>query len=226
MGTFQIRLSLPFLISLPFYAMCIRSIVLLCLLACLGLAPAKTDAQVPLTDIRPLLKVLKKEQKLQLLEYLRHLGTSIDDEIQNSYQGLSKKSQLQTVQYIETLKQDPAKLPVTAVQWSRDTIFFGEVQEGSPVIDSFVVTNTGDQPYLISRYTTTCDCTVLKYPEHPVMPGEKAILRAEFDTRSKAGTATPAIIVYDNSSPNRRSILFLKGLVSPRKQTRKKPWDD
>lgn len=204
----------------------IHPIILLCFFALATLVPVAADAQVPLTDIRPLLKSLKKDQKLQLLEYLRHLGANIDDEIQQSYQAVAKKGQLQTVEYLETLKQDPAKLPVTTVQWDRDTIFFGEIPEGSPVIDSFVITNTGNHPYLISRYTTTCDCAVLKYPAHPVMPGEKAILRAEFDTRTKAGTATPAIIVYDNSSPNKRSILFLKGLVSPRKQTRKKPWDD
>ena len=183
-------------------------------------------AQIPVADIRPMLKSLTKSQKLNVLEYLRHLGADTDLEIQKSYEQVARKDQLKTIQYIETLKKEPLEMPQTTVQWSRDTLFFGTITEGSPLIDSFLITNTGEAPYLITSTKTTCDCTVLRWPTHPVMPGESAVLRVEFDSRGKMGLAIPAIVVYDNSSPNKRSILYLKGQVTPRKRPRKNPWED
>jgi hypothetical protein len=58
---------------------------------------------------------------------------------------------------------------------------------------------------------------VLRYPEYPVMPGETALIRVEFDSRGKAGTTVPGIIFYDNSIPNQRKTLYLKGKIQKRK---------
>lgn len=110
----------------------------------------------------------------------------------------------------------------TTVQWLPDTLFFGDVYEGAILLDSFMVTNTGDQPYLIRDVKTSCDCTVLRFPKHPVMPGEKAVMRLEFDSSGKAGHTQPGIIIYDNSAPNSRNILYLKGNIIPRKKPRNK----
>ncbi len=173
-----------------------------------------------------MLKSLARDEKLRLLEYLRHLGAGIDQEIQKTYELVGPHEQLKAVRYIESIKQSVAAVPVTSVHWDRDTIYFGNISEGTPVIDSFTVTNTGYEPYVISSTKTTCDCTVLKAPGHPVMPGETAVFRVEFDSQGKRGTAIPAIIVYDNSTPNKRTILYLKGEIAPRKRPRKNPWED
>lgn len=183
-------------------------------------------AQTPTKDIRPMLKSLTKEEKLRLLEYLRHLGAGIDQEIQQTYELIAPASQLNVVRYIESVKASNKEQLVTTVRWDKDTLFFGSIPEGTLLIDSFALTNTGYEPYLIAGTKTTCDCTVLKAPEYPVMPGETAVFRVEFDSRGKRGTAVPAIIVYDNSAPNKRNILYLKGEITPRKQPRKNPWQD
>lgn len=192
----------------------------------LPLLPGFFWAQTPPQDIRPMLKSLARDEKLRLLEYLRHLGAGIDQEIQKTYELVGPQEQIKAVRYIESIKQSGAAVPVTSVLWDRDTIYFGNIPEGTPVIDSFTVTNTGYEPYLISSTKTTCDCTVLKAPGYPVMPGESAVFRVEFDSQGKRGAAIPAIIVYDNSTPNKRTILYLKGEIAPRKRPRKNPWED
>lgn len=110
--------------------------------------------------------------------------------------------------------------PRTKVRWAQDTLFFGKIEEGTILLDSFVVTNIGDKPYLIREVRANCDCTVIKYPKKPLLPGQSAALRLEFDSTRKAGPTQPGIIVYDNSSPNARSILYLDGEVTPRKQVK------
>ncbi|MBK7938794.1 MAG: DUF1573 domain-containing protein [Lewinellaceae bacterium] len=108
----------------------------------------------------------------------------------------------------------------TTVIWQPDTLFFGEVYEGAILLDSFQVTNTGTNPYMIKSVKTSCDCTVLRFPTYSIMPGETAAIRVEFDSAGKAGHAQPGIVVYDNSQPNSRNILYIDGNVMPRKKPR------
>lgn len=108
----------------------------------------------------------------------------------------------------------------TTVIWQPDTLFFGDVYEGAILLDSFRVMNTGENPYVIKSVKASCDCTVLRFPSHPIMPGETAAIRVEFDSAGKAGHARPGIVVYDNSQPNSRNILYLDGEVIPRKKPR------
>lgn len=106
----------------------------------------------------------------------------------------------------------------TTVQWEPDTLFFGEIDEGMILLDSFKVINTGDQPYIIRSVKASCDCTVLRFPKEPLLPGDTATIRVEFDSAGKAGDALPGIVVYDNSRPNARNIIYLSGYIIPRKK--------
>jgi hypothetical protein len=108
----------------------------------------------------------------------------------------------------------------TTVRFAKDTLHIGSVEEGDVIIDSFMVTNTGARPYLIKDVKATCDCTVLRRPEYPVMPGETAAIRVEFDTRGKIGRSTPGVVLYDNTRPNGRQIVYLQAEVKPRVKPR------
>ena len=168
--------------------------------------------------MRPYLDTLSVEQKLELLEYMGYLGSSLDRAVAQSYLQLDKNKQDRALQYIrlQLLKKSGEADDRTTVRWDRDTIQIGQVGEGEVVIDSFLVTNTGALPYIIKDVKATCDCTVLRRPTYPVMPGETASVRIEFDTRGKIGRTTPGVVVYDNTRPNGRHILYLNAEVLPR----------
>ncbi|HPI07701.1 MAG TPA: DUF1573 domain-containing protein [Saprospiraceae bacterium] len=127
--------------------------------------------------------------------------------------GTPRKSHAQTV--------SPSTDNLTTVSWNRDTLQFGIIEEGAILLDSFLVTNTGTLPYQITHARASCDCTVLRYPKTPIKPGQTASIRIEFDSQGKAGLTQPGIIIYDNSTPNLRSILYLNGRVMPRKIPKK-----
>lgn len=169
-------------------------------------------------EMRPYLDTLTVEQKLQLLEYMRHQGASLDREVAQSYLQLDKDKQERTLQYIrlQLLKKTGEKEDRTTVRFSRDTMFLGKLEEGEIILDSFLVTNTGARPYVIRDVKASCDCTVLRRPTFPLMPGETAAIRVEFDTRGKIGLATPGIVLFDNSRPNGRQIVYLRAEVLPR----------
>ena len=62
---------------------------------------------VAIGEMRPYLDTLSVAQKVDLLEYMRHLGSSIDREVTQSYLQLDKTQQERALQYIrlELLKK-------------------------------------------------------------------------------------------------------------------------
>ncbi len=177
------------------------------------------DAQtVSIGEMRPYLDTLSVEQKVDLLEYMRYLGSSIDREVAQSYLQLDKEKQDRALQYIrlQLLKKQGDADDRTTVRWAQDTIQLGQIGESDAIIDSFLVTNTGAKPYIIKDVKATCDCTVIRRPTYPVMPGETVSIRVLFDPRGKIGRTTPGVVVYDNTRPNGRHIVYLNAEVVPR----------
>jgi Protein of unknown function (DUF1573) len=184
----------------------------------LSIGPA-LFAQTP-ADIRPLFNGLSQTQQTQVLDYMHSLGAESGVAAQSAYEQLNSEKRDKTAAYIRTLQGKADAGNSTQIAWNRDTLYFGEIEEGSFLLDSFVVTNVGTRPYAIREVRTSCDCTVIKFPQRPIQPGESAAVRIEFDSTGKAGHARPGIIVYDNSYPNARSILYLDGDVTPRRKVK------
>lgn len=197
----------------------------LCFLVLWALFFLSTGAQSQ--DIKPLLSRLTPQQKLQLLEYIRSAGTDLDQEILWAFAQLNAPAQQKVQQYLQLMQPRlDGKADRTQVRWSRDTIQFGAVREGIVVLDSVTVTNTGSRPYQITGVKTACDCTVLHWPQIPVMPGETAVLRIEFNSVGKKGKVRTGIVVEDNSSPNTRSIIHFRGTVTGDENAKKHPWEE
>jgi hypothetical protein len=176
-------------------------------------------------DTSPLLNNLSTEQKLQLLEYLRDWGADLDQQIIASFELLNAPGKKQAIKYLTAIQpQLNSQTTRTLTKWSRDTLYFGTIEEGTVYIDSVEVTNVGNRPYSITNFQTACDCTVLKAPTKPLLPGETAIVRVEFNSISKSGKIKTGIVLQDNSLPNARQIIYLKGEVTAPKTAKKRPW--
>lgn len=183
-------------------------------------------AQSSIADIRHALKSLTPEQKTLLLVYLRSAGTGMDDEIQNHYRQTSEQTKAKTISLVDWFRQQKKQTHLASIAWDQDTLFFPDTPEGEMLTGSFRLTNTGTIPYLISHSKATCDCTAHDIPKQPIMPGETALVKVAFDTSGKLGVATPALIIYDNSTPNQRTILHVKTNILARKKPHKYPWND
>jgi Protein of unknown function (DUF1573) len=94
-----------------------------------------------------------------------------------------------------------------------DTTYdFGRIIQGEKVAYDFKFTNIGRSDLLISKVSTSCGCTVGKYPKYPIKPGGKGKIEVVFDSKSKRGFQNKTITVLANTQPN-HTILFLKGVV-------------
>ena len=71
---------------------------------------------------------------------------------------------------------------------------FGKLKQGVPVTYFFEIKNISDKPVIVENATASCGCTVPEKPEKPIMPGETAKLKVQYNA-SSVGTFTKDVFV-------------------------------
>ena len=92
---------------------------------------------------------------------------------------------------------------------------FGKIIQGEKVTYSFKFTNTGGSALLISKVSTSCGCTVSKYPKTPVKPGDSDYIVATFDSHRKKGYQNKTITILANTQPNKTTLRVKTQVILP-----------
>jgi len=108
---------------------------------------------------------------------------------------------------------DSQKIPL--VKFKTMEHDFGYVIKGEVVSYSFKITNSGQADLLISDVTTTCGCTVSKYPVDPIKPGETKNITAIFNSEDRIGFQNKRITVLTNATPARYVLKILAEVIKP-----------
>ena len=77
---------------------------------------------------------------------------------------------------------------------------FGRIISGEKVACVFTFQNTGRGPLVISSTTTSCGCTVSRYDNKPVSPGNSGTIEVVFDSSGRNGIQTKTVTVQSNAS--------------------------
>lgn len=96
-------------------------------------------------------------------------------------------------------------------KFEKELINYGKVVQKSEGKRVFNFTNIGSEPLIINDIKTSCDCTVPKKPEEPIMPGEKGTIVVEYDT-SIIGGFSKQITIFSNAKSGIK-IIRVKGFV-------------
>lgn len=94
---------------------------------------------------------------------------------------------------------------------------FGKIIQGEKVTYSFKFENTGRTALLISKVSSSCGCTVSKYPKKPIQPGEVEYIVATFDSNHKKGIQNKTITILANTEPNRTVLRVKTQVILPQK---------
>ncbi|WP_310556503.1 DUF1573 domain-containing protein [Flavobacterium sp.] len=62
-----------------------------------------------------------------------------------------------------------------------NTIDYGTVTKSDSGVRTFVFTNTGDAPLIITNVQSTCGCTVPTKPTEPIMPGKTGKIDVKYN---------------------------------------------
>ena len=72
------------------------------------------------------------------------------------------------------------------IKFEKKTHNFGQFTEKDAVQKcTFVFTNVGDAPLIINQAVASCGCTVPKYTQSPIAPGEKGAIEVTYNGAGK-----------------------------------------
>lgn len=75
----------------------------------------------------------------------------------------------------------------------------------------FKFTNTGKEPLIISKCKGSCGCTVPECPKEPILPGESAVIKVNYDEK-RVGSFNKSITINSNAKITTK-ILKVKGKI-------------
>lgn len=75
---------------------------------------------------------------------------------------------------------------------------YGKIYKNSDGTCQFTLTNSGKEPLVLSKVRSSCGCTVPEWPRKPILPGKKATIDVEYDTR-RPGRFHKTITIYSNA---------------------------
>lgn len=100
------------------------------------------------------------------------------------------------------------------IQFEEKSFDFGEIVEGTYATHIFYFTNVGDKPLLLKEVRPSCGCTASEWTREPVMPGEKGMIKAVFNSNGYGGREFfKSITVTFNANENNTEVIFFKGKV-------------
>jgi len=92
---------------------------------------------------------------------------------------------------------------------------FGDMIQGERVVYGFKFVNIGGSDLVITRVGTSCGCTVGKYPQEPVAPGEEGVIEVTFDSHKRKGFQNKSITVLANTEPNSTTLRIKTKVILP-----------
>ena len=90
---------------------------------------------------------------------------------------------------------------------------FGRITQGERVRHEFAFTNTGTSNLIISDARGSCGCTVPEWSKEPVKPGDKGVIKVEFNSEGKSGLQEKTITIVTNGEPATRVIRIKADIV-------------
>lgn len=78
---------------------------------------------------------------------------------------------------------------------------FGQIEWKHPVTAEYIITNTGNQPLVLSEVEPDCACAVAKWTQTPIAPGEKGTVSVTFDAEA-LGHFYKSVAVFTNAEPH------------------------
>src|SRR5690554_2333028 len=86
------------------------------------------------------------------------------------------------------------------ITWKESSYDFGDIRQGEKVEHTFVFTNTGNEPLIITNVQVTCGCTTPKgFPRDPIPPGQTGEISISFNSTGRVGKQYKPVTLVTNA---------------------------
>lgn len=97
----------------------------------------------------------------------------------------------------------------------------GDMKEGDFVTFEYVIENKGDDLLIINDVRSSCGCTAVEPEKRRLLPGEKTIVKAEFNSINRQGPQTKYVYLFTNDPNVPQTKLSFSANVIPKSEDEK-----
>ncbi|SHJ07465.1 DUF1573 domain-containing protein [Algibacter luteus] len=102
------------------------------------------------------------------------------------------------------------------IEFKSEVIDYGTIEKGSNGVRVFEFTNTGNEPLIISKVSSTCGCTIPKKPKDPILPGKTGEIEVKYDT-NRVNPIRKTITVISNAETPTVALKIKGEVIDPSK---------
>ncbi len=99
------------------------------------------------------------------------------------------------------------------IQVDKDVHDYGTIAQGANGECTFIVTNVGDAPLILTNCKGSCGCTVPKCDTEPIKPGGKTVVTVRYDTK-RVGAINKSVTISSNATNEPEKTVRIKGTVT------------
>ncbi len=108
--------------------------------------------------------------------------------------------------------QQPVNQKTAEIKFDKETKDFGVIPQGVPASYTFIVTNTGKAPLIISNASASCGCVTPEWTKEVIKPGGKGYVKATYNAASP-GQFMKTVTITSNAAGRESVTLTIKGEV-------------
>ena len=97
---------------------------------------------------------------------------------------------------------------VTSMKIEDPVRHYSPIMQGVKQNISVKITNTGSEPLLLKNVMPSCGCTIAKFPEHAIAPGNDASVELEYDSSKNTGYTAIYTTITANVTEKAHTVFF------------------
>jgi len=98
------------------------------------------------------------------------------------------------------------------ISLDKDIHDYGTVLQNGDGLSHFEISNTGNEPLILSNVKSSCGCTVPKWSKEPILPGKTTVIDVKYAT-NRIGPINKSITITSNASNTPVKVVRIKGKV-------------
>ncbi len=105
-----------------------------------------------------------------------------------------------------------AQEPKAEIKFEKTVHDFGKFTENNSVMTcSFLFTNTGKAPLIITQCVASCGCTIPMYSDKPIAPGKTGTIKVTYNGKGRLPGQFKKIITVMTNASNKLTRLYIQG---------------
>ncbi len=97
---------------------------------------------------------------------------------------------------------------VTSMKIEDPVRHYSPIMQGVKQNISVKVSNTGSEPLLLKNVFPSCGCTIAKFPDHAIAPGNDAAIELEYDSNKNTGYTRVYTTITANTPEKAHTVFF------------------